>query len=393
MNTVDDILARLRKAIGTQDRVALHEPAFGQRESELVQDCLSSGWVSSVGKYVDQLEEDLARFTGAKHAVAVVNGTAALHVALLLAGVQAGDEVLCPALSFVATANAIHYCHAHPHFVDVSPRTWGMCADRLREHWSNMAVRRNGQWENRVTGRRIGAVLPMHTFGVPVELDPLVAFCKELQLPLIEDAAESLGSFYRKKHTGNFGRLAAISFNGNKIITAGGGGAILTNDSQLAKRAKHITTTAKVPHPWEFHHDEFAFNYRMPNLNAALAVAQMERLHEFIQAKRELQRRYVECFTECTVAEIYCEPEECESNYWLIALRLNGDATLRDEILQAANATGIATRPIWTLLCDLPMYANCPQGDLTISRELERCVISVPSSPKLALNAQVRVAA
>jgi perosamine synthetase len=382
-----DIIRRIRSVIGTKPQTPLHEPEFTGREKEYVVDCIETGWVSSVGKYVDRIEVMLAEYTGAKRAVAVVNGTAALHVCLLLAGVEPGDEVLCPALSFVATANAISYANATPHFVDSERYTLGLDPRKLDDYLREIVVMRGGVARNRLTKKRIKAVVPMHTFGHPVDLDPLIDVCERFGLTLVEDAAESLGSFYKGRHTGTFGKLNAISFNGNKMLTTGGGGAILTNDVALGDRAKHITTTAKKPHRWQYVHDQVAFNYRMPNINAALGCAQLERIDDIRARKRELAIRFARAFSDANGAKFFAEPQFGESNYWLNVILVSGGLLQRDAILQATNESGIMTRPIWDLLSDLPMYKKCPSMDLTVAKCLQREVVNIPSSPNLVASA------
>lgn len=393
MNQSADILQRIQRALPSVDSAVLHEPDLGPRERELVADCVDSGWVSSVGKYVDRFEQMLVEYTGARHAVVVVNGTAALHVSLILAGVQPDDEVLCPALSFIATANAVAYCRAVPHFVDTERRTLGMDPCKLGDHLREIAEHGQGQLRNRLTGRRIAAVVPMHTFGHPVDLQGVQEVCDRYGLPMIEDAAESLGSYYKGQHTGTFGAVSAVSFNGNKIITTGGGGAILTNDPALAARAKHLTTTAKRPHRWQYVHDEVGFNYRLPNLNAALGCAQLERLEALRSSKRELAERYRRAFADCPHAQFFVEPEDCSSNYWLNAILVRGGQAARDALLEATGDLGFMTRPVWDLLCDLPMYRDCPRMDLSESRRLARQVVCLPSSACLAAAAAHRKAA
>jgi perosamine synthetase len=386
----DAILAALREVLpGDRDFLPLHEPRFCGNEWTYVKECLDTGWVSSVGAYVDRLEADLAACTGVRRAIAVVNGTAALHVCLILAGVERGDEVLMPALTFIATANAVSYCGAVPHFVDAEERTLGLDPVRLDEHLAEIAELRDDGCYNRGTGRRIKAVVPMHTFGHPVDLDALAAVCSRYRIELIEDAAESLGSLYKGRHTGNWGRVSALSFNGNKIITTGGGGAILTNDEELAARAKHLTTTAKVPHRWEFNHDQVGYNYRLPNLNAALGCAQLEQLPEFLASKRSLAGRYRKAFQGVAGVSFICEPEFASSNYWLNALLLDEDrAGERDRLLALTNDSGIMTRPAWTLMHKLPMFADCPRMELPVARSLERRLVNIPSSAGLVQGCQ-----
>ncbi|MGG0655031.1 LegC family aminotransferase [Rummeliibacillus pycnus] len=361
--------------------IPLHEPTFNEKELEYVTDCVKSGWVSSVGKYVSQFEEDLAKLTGVKRAVAVVNGTAALHIALKVAGVQPNDEVLMPALTFVATANAISYIGAVPHFVDVSRVSLGLDPMKLDTHLEKIAVKQNGELINKETGRVIRAVVPMHTFGHPVELDELQIICDKYGLALVEDAAESLGSYYKGKHTGGFGHVNAISFNGNKIVTTGGGGAILTNDDTLADYAKHITTTAKVPHRWEYVHDEIAYNYRMPNINAALGCAQLEKVPTFIKQKRDLTHFYSELLEEIDGVQLFKEPEYAQSNYWLQTLIID-ESQNRNELLKYFNENGIMSRPIWQPMHYLKQFSDCPRDDLSVIENLEKRIINVPSTPE-----------
>lgn len=379
------VIRAIRGVIGEHSEfVKLHEPEFRGNEWHYVKDCLDTAFVSSVGAYVDKFESMLAEYTGAAKAVAVSNGTAALQICLEVAGVRAGHEVLVPALSFVATANAVVHAGATPHFVDSDDDTLGLSPSKLRSHLEKIATVRDGACINRQTGAEIRAVVPMHTFGHPVELDSLLEVADEFNLIVIEDAAESLGSFYRGRHTGRMGKLAALSFNGNKIVTTGGGGAILTDDLELAKLAKHLTTTAKVPHQWEFFHDMTAYNYRLPNLNAALGCAQMEELGRFVEAKRELASRYADAFRSVPGVRFLVEQPHVASNYWLNALILEEDnLALRDSVLAATNEQGIMTRPVWNLLHRLPMYGNCPRANLSCAESLSRRVINIPSSPHL----------
>lgn len=369
-----------------QRSVALHEPSFHGNELAYITECLDSTFVSSVGKFVDQFEMDLASFTGAGYAVAVVNGTAALHIALKLAGVKDGDEVLIPALTFVATANAVAYCNATPHFVDSEEATLGVDVAKLREYLSINTEQRTGQCVNRITGKVIRALVPMHTFGHPSDINGLLAVAKDFQIALIEDAAESLGSYYHGKHTGTFGLIGTLSFNGNKTITTGGGGAILTNDAALARRAKHITTTAKIPHAWDFIHDEVGYNYRLPNLNAALGCAQLECLPEKLTAKRKLFSLYQSAFSKVDGVKLVSEPLHCTSNYWLQTLLLDVEVSeFREAVLKITNEGGQMTRPAWTLMHELLPFRNCPRMNLEISESLVRRLINIPSSPQLAL--------
>jgi aminotransferase in exopolysaccharide biosynthesis len=367
--------------------VALHEPRFAGNEWTYLKECLDSTYVSSVGKFVDRFEAELAAYTGAKHAVAVVNGTAALHVALRLAGVRHDDEVLVPALTFVATATAVAYCGATPHFADSEERTLGLGPQALRDYLQAAAEIRGGQCVNRATGRVIRALVPMHTFGHPVDIEAMLAVARDFRLALVEDAAESLGSTVHGRHTGTFGLMGTLSFNGNKTITTGGGGAILTNDAELAKRAKHLTTTAKLLHRWNYEHDEIGYNYRLPNINAALGCAQLEQLPGFLEAKRRLFERYRAAFDEVPLSHIVAEPEGCRSNYWLQTLLLDvSAASQRDVVLAATNDVGLMTRPAWTLMHRLTPYRACPRMELAVAESLERRLINLPGSARLGMD-------
>lgn len=367
-------------------QVALHEPCFGGNEWSYLKECLDTGWVSSVGKFVDRFERELADYTRVKHAIAVVNGTAALHVSLKLVGVEPGDEVLVPTFTFVATANAVSYCGAIPHFVDCEEKTLGLDSTKLSNYLAEIGDIRADGCFNKFSGRRIKAVVPMHTFGHPVDLDPLVVVCEHYRIEIVEDAAESLGSLYKGQHTGNRGRISALSFNGNKVITSGGGGAILTNDEDLGLLAKHLTTTARVSHKWSFIHDQVGFNYRLPNLNAALGCAQLEQLPDFIENKRNLARHYADAFVDVEGIRFFTEPEFARSNYWLNVLLLDeADIAQRDALLEATNQLGIMTRPAWTLMHRLPMFSACPHMDLSMAEDLERRLINIPSSAILGV--------
>lgn len=364
--------------------MVLHEPSFTGNEWLYLKECLDSTFVSSVGKFVDRFEHDLASFTGAKHAVAVVNGTAALHIALKLAGVKAGDEVLIPALTFVATANAVTYCNATPHFVDSEACTLGVDAAKLCDYLASHTEQRTGQCVNRATGRVIRAIVPMHAFGHPVDLDGLLAIAHDFNIALVEDAAESLGSCYYGRHTGTFGLMGILSFNGNKTITTGGGGAILTNNPELARHAKHLTTTAKLPHAWEYRHDEIGYNYRMPNLNAALGCAQLEQLPAMLAAKRRLFQRYQTAFAPVPGVKLMAEPKKCQSNYWLQTLLLDTDqANQCDLIFKTTNDAGFMTRPAWILMHELAPFKECPGMDLAGVQSLAQRLINIPSSSGL----------
>jgi len=384
MSIAEQILKRIQ-SVTCAEKVALHEPTLTGNELRYVTDCVESGWVSSVGQYVERFERELAAYTGAAHAVAVSNGTSALQVALQLVGVQAQDEVLVPALSFVATANAVRHIGAFPNFVDSSEQTLGLDPVALNEYLSEIAELRREGCFNRRSGRRIAAVVPMHCFGHPVDMPTLLQVAQRWQLQVVEDAAESLGSRLNGQHTGTFGRCAILSFNGNKIVTTGGGGAILTNDAELAQRAKHLTTTAKQPHPFAFFHDEVAYNYRMPNLNAALGCAQLERLDDFLQAKRQLTEQYAKAFSDMPQVRLFREREGTKANYWLQTLLLAPSiAEQRNSILQSTNAAGQMTRPVWQLLPRLPMYQNSECMPIPIAEDLARRIINLPSSAQLA---------
>ena len=382
----DRVLAAVRTALPGADLPApLHAPEFRGREWEYVKDCLDTGWVSSVGAYVDRIERDLESFTGIAHAVAVSNGTAALDVCFRLAGVESGDEVLTPTLSFVATANAITYRGATPHFVDSEERTLGVDPIRLETHLQTVAKIEGGICVNTHTGRPIRALAVMHVFGHPADVDGLAEVAARWKLVLVEDAAEALGSRWRGRHMGGFGRVAALSFNGNKIVTTGGGGAVLTDDAALAKRAKHLTTTAKVPHRWEFEHDEIGWNYRMPNLNAALGCAQLERLPDMLARKADLAGRYAAAFDGLHGVRLLKPRVGAIVNHWLNALVLDRpDRRARDSLLETLNAAGYQARPLWTLMHRLPMYAGCPRDQLPVAEALENRVINLPSGAALA---------
>ncbi|MCC6439470.1 MAG: LegC family aminotransferase [Rhodanobacteraceae bacterium] len=358
--------------------IPLHRPVFEGNEKQYLIDCIDSNFVSSVGAKVTEFEQQVAAFTGSKFAVATVNGTAALHVALQLAGVQRGDEVISQALTFIATCNALSYAGAHPVFVDVDRDTLGLSPEALRRFLQTHAERRADGCYNTGTGRRIAACVPMHTFGFPLRIAEVVAICDEYGIPVVEDTAESLGSRFDGRHTGTFGKLATLSFNGNKVITTGGGGMIVTDDEALARRAKHLTTTAKIPHPYEFVHDEVGYNYRLPNLNAALGCAQMERLPEMLAAKAEVARRYAAFFDGSGVR--FVQPiAGATANWWLNAIVLEDEAQ-RDAFLAYTNAQDVMTRPIWRLMPRLAMYQHCQHDGLENSYWLEARVVNLPSS-------------
>ena len=370
--------------------VLLHQPSCCGKEWEYVKECLDSGWVSSVGKYVDEFEERLQVTTGAKYAVAVMNGTAALHLCLQLCGVEGDDEVLVPALAFVAIANAVSYCNAVPHFVDCEEQTLGVDPAGLESYLEQTSEIKNGECFNKSSGRRIKALIAVHTFGHPVDLDAISSVCRRFKMELIEDAAESLGSTYKGRHTGSLGRVSALSFNGNKIITTGGGGAILTQDEDLARQAKHLSTTAKQPHPWRYFHDNKGYNYRLPNINAALGCAQLEQLPDFLQNKRDLSVRYKKEFDNCPGVKFFQEPVFAKSNYWLNVLLLDEEHSHHlESTLELCNSEGLMIRPAWTLLNKFPMFESCPQAKLPVAESLVRRILNIPSSAVLgASNAQ-----
>jgi len=375
-NSVIEFIRELYKT--PTEFIPLHEPRFLGNEKKYVNECIDSTFVSSVGKFVSKFEEMVADYTGAKYAVACVNGTAALHIALILSDINADDEVITQPLTFIATANAISYTGARPIFIDVDMDTMGLSPISLIDFLKNKTEIKDGFCYNKQTGKRIKACIPMHTFGHPCKIDEILDICNAYNIELIEDAAESLGSFYKGKHTGTFGKFGTLSFNGNKTITTGGGGMILTNDEELAKLAKHITTTAKVPHKWEFVHDYIGYNYRLTNIAAALGCAQMEQLAGFIENKRNIAQQYSDFFANLDM-NFVIEPLYCSSNYWLNALVLESKEQ-RDEFLNFTNDRGVMTRPIWTLMNKLEMFKNCQQEDLSNSEWLEERVVNIPSS-------------
>lgn len=373
------IVEFVRDIYKTDQFIPLHAPTFNGNEMAYVSETIQSTFVSSVGKFVDDFERKIEVYTHSPKAVATVNGTAALHAALYMAGVERGDLVLTQALTFVATCNALYHMGAEPIFIDVSKVSLGLCPKAVETYLEQHAVLDERGCVHKQTGQRIRAVVPMHTFGHPVELDELIAVCLKWNLALVEDAAESLGSFYKGKHTGTLGEFGAVSFNGNKIITTGGGGIVLCRDAEAGAHTKHVTTTAKVPHPYEFYHDEPGFNYRMPNLNAALGCAQMEVLPIFLEQKRKLAQQYQDFFAG-TGFQFVTEPEYAQSNYWLNAV-ICPDANARDELLKVTNENGVMTRPIWKLMHRLPMFKDAMRGDLPVSEWVEAHLINLPSSP------------
>jgi perosamine synthetase len=384
LNTLPEIVTQaIKNVIGKGPR-RLHEPTFDGNEGRYVQECIKSTYVSSVGKYVDKFEIELARYTGVKYAIALVNGTSALHLALKLAGVKAGEEVLTQAFNFVATANAITYCGATPHFVDIENKNLGIDPIKLQNYLSEISRKIGGRIENVITGRCIKALVVMHTFGHPSKMDELVEIAKKFNLVLIEDAAESIGSYYYKKHTGTMGLMGIMSFNGNKTITTGGGGAILTNDMEIARLAKHLSTTAKISHKWAFKHDEIGYNYRMPNINAALGCAQLEQLPNKLEKKKKLFEKYKNQFSIIKGISIFEEPKNCKSNYWLNALVLDSPSLImRDNILENLNEAGFMSRPGWDLLNSLDPFMQSPSMDLETSNLIFKSLINIPSSPNL----------
>jgi len=376
----DNIIGFVRKVFNQPEGfIPLHVPHFGGNEKKYLADTIDSTFVSSVGAYVTQFEKMMADITGARYVIATVNGTTALHLAMVLAGVKYNDEVITQPLTFVATANAITHAGGIPVFVDVDKDTMGLSPVALKAFLDEFAtVNDQGQCINKKTGRRIAACVPMHTFGFPVKIEEIMAVCTAYHIPVIEDAAESLGSYYKNKHTGTFGLLGTFSFNGNKTVTCGGGGAIVTNDEAIAQRAKHISTTAKVPHAWEFVHDEVGYNYRMPNLNAALACAQLEQLPAFIENKRELAGLYAQFFNGSPITCVQ-EMKDVKANYWLNTI-VFPDHQQQQEFLQESNAQKVMTRPIWQLMNKLPMYAGCQADKMENAQWLEERVVNLPSS-------------
>ncbi len=377
---LNSFISFIRDYYNTSEFIPLHAPVFQGNEKDYLIDVVNSTFVSSVGEYVGKFETHIEQITGTSKAVATVNGTAALHAALHLAGVRQGDLVITQALTFVATCNALHHMGAEPLFLDVSRTSLGLCPKAVSNYLEEYAEITEHGTIHKKTKQWIKAVVPMHTFGHPVELDEFIDVCKKWNLSLVEDAAESLGSFYKGRHTGTFGEYGAISFNGNKVITTGGGGIVLCSDKERGVRAKHVTTTAKVPHPYEFFHDEAGFNYRMPNLNAALGCAQLEKLDCYLKEKRALAALYLEFFAG-TEYQFVVEPEYARSNYWLNAVICHDEASRRN-LLEQSNASGVMTRPVWQLMHTLPMYNQCLRDDLSNSEWLEKRLVNLPSSVK-----------
>ena len=375
----EDVIAFIQDTYKTKEFIPLHEPRFIGNEKKYLNECIDSTFVSSVGKFVDEFEEMVARFSGAKYAVATSNGTSALHIGLKLVGVDGSCEVITQPLTFIATVNAISYCNAKPIFVDVDRETLGLSPSKLKEFLEEFTIlNENGECINKSTNKIIKACIPMHTFGHPCKIDEIVEICDSYNIAVVEDAAESLGSYHKGKHTGSFGKVGVFSFNGNKIITAGGGGMLVTDDEQLAKKAKHITTTSKVPHPYEYIHDEIGYNYRLTNLAAALGVAQMENIQLFIDKQRYLAKKY-EVFFKDTNIEFIKEPKDSKSNYWLNTVILK-DRQTRDEFLKYTNDNGIMARPIWRLMNKLDMFKGAQTGNMDNSKWLEDRVVNISSS-------------
>lgn len=380
-NQFEKVVDFVKSQYPDKDFIALHEPVFIGNERKYVLDAIDSTFVSSVGSYVNRFEEMMTEITGANHAIAIVNGTNALHMALMLANVQRDDEVISQALTFIATANAISYIGAKPIFVDVDRETLGMSPLALQNFLIINAVKKEDGTYNKKTGKKIAACVPMHTFGFPCKIDEIAAICDSWNICLVEDSAESLGSYYRGKHTGVFGKVGVFSFNGNKTVTCGGGGAIITNDDTIAKRAKHLSTQAKVPHKWEFVHDEIGYNYRMPNLNAALACAQLEQLNHFVENKKELAAQYQTLFDKLEITFIH-EPVNAKANYWLNAILLN-DRVERDDFLNYTNSHAVMTRPIWELMNRLPMFSSCETDSLENSIWIADRLVNIPSGYRM----------
>ncbi len=387
-NIEDFIVHKLKTIIEFNENtpIPLHEPLLGKLEKKYVLKCLDSKFISSVGKYVNQFEEQLKNYTGSKYVVAVMNGTVALQVSIKLVGVKPNDEVLLSPITFVATANAISHCGATPHFVDVNEKNLGLDPYILDDYLKEISITKNKLTFNRFTGNMISAIIPTHVFGHSAEIDKLCEVSKKYNIPLIEDAAEALGSFYKKKHLGTYGELGILSFNGNKIISTGGGGAILTKNRKLAERARSLTTTSKINHKWDYFHKEVAWNYRMPNINAAIGCAQLDKLELILNKKRELSEKYNKAFDDLNSIYMFQEPKNAKSNFWLNALVLQkNDFKLRNKILSKTHNNGFMCRPVWILLNKLPMYTKCPKSNLKTSKNLEGRIICLPSSPNIKL--------
>tara|TARA_Y100000590_G_scaffold283539_1_gene319006 strand:- start:38708 stop:39847 length:1140 start_codon:yes stop_codon:yes gene_type:complete len=377
----NEFIQFVRGVYRTKKNIPLHVPKFIGNEKKYLRECIDSTFVSSVGKFVDQFEKKIAKYTGARYAIATTNGTSALHVSLILAGVEKNNEVITQPLNFVASCNAISYCNAKPIFIDVDKDTMGLSPSKLKFFLEKNTSIKNKECINKKTKKVIKACVPMHSYGHPCRIDEIKKICDEYYIFLIEDAAESVGSFYKNIHTGTFGHIGAMSFNGNKIITAGGGGCIITNNKVLAKKAKHLTTTAKVPHKWDFNHDMIGYNYRMPNINAALLLAQLEKLNDFINNKRNLANKY-EAFFKNVDYDFFKEPKNSKSNYWLNSIILK-DKYQKNKFLEQTNSKGVMTRPIWTLMNNLPMFKDAQCHNLNNSKWLDERVVNIPSSTTL----------
>lgn len=383
MSNYSKVISFIKDLYGNQEFTPLAVPVFVGNEKKYLNECIDTTFVSSVGKFVDRFEEDMARYTGAKRAVVCVSGTNALHMALLLAGVERGDEVLTQALTFIATCNALSYIGARPVFIDVDKSTMGLSPDAMRQWLAKNAEIRNKQCYNKHTGALVKACVPMHTFGHPVRIQEIADLCAEWHIELVEDAAESIGSRYKGQHTGTFGKIGAMSFNGNKTITTGGGGMLLFNDEELAAYAKHLTTQAKIPHRWEFRHDHIGYNYRMPNINAALGCAQLEHIDEYVASKRKVASEYINFFRNVDGIEFFTEPEDTFSNYWLSAVVMT-DKQAQLDFLQQTNDNGVMTRPIWELMNRLPMFDSCETDGLENTIWFADRVVNIPSSVRPA---------
>ena len=377
----EEIVNFIKNLYPNQNPVPLHAPVFLGKEKEYLLDCIDSTYVSYVGKYVTKFEEMTANFTGAKYAVAVVNGTAALQIALKIAGVEQGDEVITQPLTFVATANAISHCGAKPVFIDVDKDTLGLSPQRLIDFLKHETRQKNGNCINKKTGRKISAIVPMHTFGFPCRIDDIIQIAESYNIPVIEDAAESLGSYYKNKHTGTFGLAGILSYNGNKIITTGGGGMIITDNIDFAREAKNLTTTAKLPHRYEYIHDEIAYNYRLTNVNAAIGLAQMELIDEYLKDKRETAKIYYQFFIDKDIL-YFNDPENSNANYWLNTILLK-NYEKKIEFLEYSNKQGVMTRPAWRLMNKLEIYERCQTGNLDNATYLEERIVNIPSSIRL----------
>ena len=378
-NQITDFIHQL---FGTEETVPLHAPLFIGNEKKYLEECIDTTFVSSVGQFVDRFEADMAAYTGARKAVVCVSGTNALHMAMMLVGVERDDEVLTQALTFIATCNAISYIGAHPVFIDVDMDTLGLSPKAVKDWLVKNAEVKNGVCYNKHTGRRVKACVPMHTFGHPVKIDELVAVCEEWHIELVEDAAESIGSLYKGRHTGTFGKVGAISFNGNKTITTGGGGMLLFQDEELGKLAKHLTTQAKVPHRWAFVHDHIGYNFRMPNINAALGCAQLENIDRYVADKRETAAIYADFFKNIPDITFFTEPADCRSNYWLNVVMLK-DKAAQQEFLEYTNDHGVMTRPVWELMNRLEMFKHCETDGLKNTQWLADRIVNIPSSVRL----------